>query len=254
MKYKIVMENFKTPDGREMVFSYRKGTSDFEILSDVFLGDRYKILDLDLKKDDTVLDLGAHLGAATLLLASRRDDLKIFAFEPLRENFELLKKNVLDNGIKSEINLFNQAVWFYDDDTVKLFYGDKSPRGRYYHFLGSLFKVQDFYKRDLFKFVNTASLSKIFEDQHIFSCKFLKMNVEGAEYGILRAAPKEVLGMIDRISGEYHNVEPFEIKMPRECLLNQTKGVFKDETGQPERGNVGPFVFVKDLSEKGVEE
>ncbi len=245
MKYKVVKEIFKTKDGCEFALSYRKGTSDFEIISDVLLGDRYKILDLKLKKDDVVLDFGAHIGAATLLLASRRDDLRIFSFEPLRDNFDLLKKNVLDNGIKSEINLFNQAVWFYDDDMVRLFYGDRSPRGRYYHFLGSLFKVQDFYKANLFKNVNTASLSKIFEEYHIFSCKFLKMNVEGAEYGILRAAPKEVLEMIDLISGEYHNIEPFEIKMPRECLLNQTKGVFEDQTDQPEKGNVGPFVFKK---------
>ena len=71
----------------------------------------------------------------------------------------------------------------------------------------------------------------------------MKLDVEGAEYGILKGCPKEVLEMIQRIHGEYHNIEPDRIKMPRAMLLKQAKGVFKDVTGQPEKGAVGPFFF-----------
>jgi FkbM family methyltransferase len=57
-----------------------------------------------IKKGDTVLDLGAHIGYYTLIFAELVGETgKVFAFEPIPEFFELLKKNVEINGYENVI-------------------------------------------------------------------------------------------------------------------------------------------------------
>jgi len=191
------------------------------------------------------MDLGAHVGSVTLLLASIRPDLKIFSYEALRENFNLLLKNVRENNIKSEVTLENQAVWFYEEDEVKVYYGNNSEDGKKHKFIGSLFSKRYFYDNRFFKKASSTNLSEVFEFHNIRHCKFIKMDVEGAEYGILKAAPKEVLEMIDRIHGEYHWIGAKPLANPRSSLLILAKGVYKDITPGREIYPVGPFVFVK---------
>lgn len=54
-----------------------------------------------------VVDVGANIGYYTLLLAKRVK--KVYAFEPDKENFEILKKNVEENSLKNVV-LVNKAV------------------------------------------------------------------------------------------------------------------------------------------------
>lgn len=243
--YDLLEREFEAPNGVKRKFVYREGTNDENVIRAAFCEDEYGILKLDFGPNNIVVDIGAHIGAVTMLFTTIRPDLKIFSFEPLLDNFELLKKNVTENKLDNEMNIFNQAVWFYDDDEVKMYYPDNSEGGKVHKFIGGQFFIHAFYNKKLFKKASTITLSKIFEENRIFNCKFMKIDVEGAEYGILKAAPEEVLRMIERIHGEYHNIEPDRVKMPRKTLLDQTKGVFKDVTGQPEKEAVGPFVFVK---------
>ena len=63
-----------------------------------------------IKKGDTVLDLGAHIGYYTLIFAKLVGDKgKVFAFEPEPNNFNLLKKNVEVNGYQNVV-LIPKAV------------------------------------------------------------------------------------------------------------------------------------------------
>ena len=245
MDYKLSSRKFTAPNGRTMKFWYRENTNDLDTIRGAFEEDEYKICNLKFEKDDIVIDLGAHIGGVTLLLASMRPELKIFAYEAVRENFNLLLKNVRENNIKSEITLENQAVWFYEEDEVKVYYGNNSEDGRKHKFIGSLFAKRDFYDKRVFKMAQATNLSEIFEYHYIRNCKFMKMDVEGSEYGIIKAAPKEILEMIERIHGEYHWIGVTPLKNPRSSLLKLAKGVYKDITPGKEIYPVGPFVFVK---------
>lgn len=243
--YELVQREFKAPNGVKRLFWYRKGTNDENTIRAAFEEDEYKVLDQKFEKNDTVIDLGAHIGAVTLLFTTIRPDLKIFAYEAMKENFELMRKNILANEIKNEMNIFNEVVWFYDEDKVKVFYGNSSKEGRIHKHIGSLFKIHAFYHDKLFKTMDATNLSKVFEDNRIFHCRFMKMDVEGAEYGILKGAPAEVLKMIDRIHGEYHPCGAEPLDKPREMLLKLSKGVFKDVTPGNPTSRVGPFMLVK---------
>jgi len=197
MKYKVVKEKFIAPNGAIAIFSYREGTNDRNTIVGAFCEDKYGILDLKLNRENVVFDIGAHIGAVTVLLASLGLDLQIFAYEPVQENFDLLLLNIEDFKRKNRFHLFNEAVWFYPDDKVKMYYGINSPDGKTHKFIGSQFIHRDFYDPRVFCTAPSTSLSKAFNENSVLHCEFMKLDAERAEYGILKAAPPAVLKMIE---------------------------------------------------------
>jgi FkbM family methyltransferase len=68
-----------------------------------------------IKEDDNVLDIGANIGVMTVLLAKKSSKGKIFAFEPMPNNFNVLKRVVQFFNLKN-VELFDCALG--DSDTV----------------------------------------------------------------------------------------------------------------------------------------
>lgn len=65
---------------------------------------------LNYAKEDTLfIDIGAHYGFFTLLVGTRYKNSKILSFEPVPENFSVLKKNLELNGL-TNIEAYNLAV------------------------------------------------------------------------------------------------------------------------------------------------
>lgn len=60
-----------------------------------------------LKKESVVVDVGANIGYYTLLAARRVK--KVYAIEPDKKCFEILKKNVVENNLKNVV-LINKAA------------------------------------------------------------------------------------------------------------------------------------------------
>ncbi|MCX6726769.1 MAG: FkbM family methyltransferase [Candidatus Shapirobacteria bacterium] len=93
----------------QMKFFYRK--------NDKFIGQRIalgkyeqyetKILLSQINKNSMVVDVGANIGYYTLLMAKVAK--KVYAFEPDKDCFEILKKNVEENKLENVV-LFNKAV------------------------------------------------------------------------------------------------------------------------------------------------
>lgn len=62
------------------------------------------------KKGNTVIDVGANIGYYTVLLADKVGKTgKVYAFEPDKVNFEILKKNIEANNLKN-VEIINAAV------------------------------------------------------------------------------------------------------------------------------------------------
>ncbi|MDO8752056.1 MAG: FkbM family methyltransferase, partial [Candidatus Wolfebacteria bacterium] len=55
--------------------------------------------------------------------------------------------------------------------------------------------------------VETVSLDEIVQKNNIERIDFLKMDCEGAEYGILFNSSPKTIGMIQKISMEYHDMD-----------------------------------------------
>ena len=99
-------------------FYVRPGTTDRKVLPEVVERLAYVRPDfLDLEADDRWLDLGANIGAFTVLAASRGAEVR--AFEPEPENFALLEANVQVNGLRAELH--DAAVTAKDAGTAPLY-------------------------------------------------------------------------------------------------------------------------------------
>ena len=63
----------------------------------------YGIENLPLTKEDKILDIGAHVGIFSITMAKLYPQVNIEAYEPVKENFEKLVKNIKLNGVKNVI-------------------------------------------------------------------------------------------------------------------------------------------------------
>ena len=52
--------------------------------------------------------------------------------------------------------------------------------------------------------VNSTTLKKIIDDHEIDKCDLLKIDCEGAEYGIIESLPTQYLNKIEKMIIEYH--------------------------------------------------
>jgi FkbM family methyltransferase len=56
------------------------------------------------------IDVGANIGLISLQVLRICPELKIFAFEPGKVQYELLHKTVIENSLQNKINIFNKAL------------------------------------------------------------------------------------------------------------------------------------------------
>jgi len=149
----------------------------------------------------TVLDIGANLGFFTLYAACK--GARVLAFEPSKQNFELLQKNVTNNKLGSLVTCVNRALSLCCGEAV-LYEGlDKSGR-----FLSDTVSITDDNRggeKVITTKIETISLNEVFQKYDITTCDFIKMDCEGAEYDILAGADPATLQRVRYISLEYHN-------------------------------------------------
>jgi FkbM family methyltransferase len=162
-------------DGRKMFL----GPTDSLKLSfkryDDFLEDFVKSR---IKKDDTIIDLGANIGFFSLLFAQQIENKgKVYAFEPEPTLFELLKKNVDINNFEN-IEVIQKAVSNKTENT-KLFLSHNPNDHRIYD------------PHDDRKYVNIEStrLDDFFQDSDV-EINFIKSNIQGADFAAILGMPK----------------------------------------------------------------
>ena len=96
-------------NGREVNLYLRPGTSDLDVFEEIFVQNEYAA---EIGKPGGIVDAGAHIGLATVYLATRFPDATIVALEPEPLNYQLLCRNVaaLDNVVTVEAGLWSQVA------------------------------------------------------------------------------------------------------------------------------------------------
>lgn len=240
--YEVKQRTFRTIDNKHAaVFGLREGTSDFNTINSAFREDEYALLEFPFKEGDVFIDIGVHIGGVSILAAIAYRGLKVLAFEPVKENYDLLVKNIEVNGLQSSITPFHLAVSKKSGDTIKIYLGDKgSENGRHHRFIGVQTGKGDYQE------IKTISLNEIMKD--ISVCHYLKVDTEGAEYEIFDGASKETLKKIKYIFGEVHSITT-KYELGIDSIYKLTKGVFQDITPFVERMRVpGHFIFINENS------
>jgi len=176
------------------------GSLSLVTFAEEFYRDIYGLADLGLGPGDAFIDVGANVGFVSIAVASRYPDARVIAFEPAPKTFEILEKNIHDNGI-ANITAVNKAVNADGRDLELLvMHGDSGASNAFTNAtvaeryesenIGELVRVE------------ALSLDAVFDEYSIDRCAFLKLDCEGAEFEVLRTTEK--LDRIDRISMELH--------------------------------------------------
>ncbi len=180
-----------------VVCAVRSKTNDRVIFNQIWLQRVYVPQGFEIKNRDLVIDIGAHIGLFSIFAATYAANGRVYAFEPAPENFRMLQRNIRLNKI-SNIIPANQAVAGVGGTRDFILYKDSTAAHSF------IFGKTE--ERDIIK-VQTVSLDEIVKKNDIQAIDFLKMDCEGAEYGILFNCSPETLKKIRKIGMEYHDMD-----------------------------------------------
>lgn len=90
-------------------FILRANSNDRATFNEIFIHKTYNPKGFEIKNKEVIVDIGAHIGFFSIYAAKNAKNGKVFSFEPSKENYILLDKNVKLNNL-SNIKLFNSAV------------------------------------------------------------------------------------------------------------------------------------------------
>jgi FkbM family methyltransferase len=166
---------------------------------DEFARGMYAITDLQFAPGDVAIDIGAHIGGVSVVLALLRPDIRIIAYEPSSSNFTMLCANLEENGI-TNVTPVQQAVMGEPGELTLTWAAHATA--------GSVVGLSDATRvaRERIGWsserVQCVTLDEVFATHGIDRCSWLKLDCESAEWGIM--AKTGMLERIDRLSLELH--------------------------------------------------
>jgi len=173
-----------------IVIKIRTNSTDLMTLTNVWLVKEYFQHGLNINNEDIIIDIGAHIGLFSLYASQYCKKGKIFCFEPIKNNFDLLEENIMLNKIKN-VFPYNLAVSSNTSTTTIYLSKDEAAHSMYLKNSNPIV-------------VKSTSLEKIFYDHQIEKCDLLKLDCEGAEYDIFEILSESLFYKINKIVLEYH--------------------------------------------------
>ena len=179
---------FETKEGIKIMI--RVNSTDIMALTHVWLIEEYSKYDFKIEKTDTVIDVGAHIGLFSLHTSQICKNGKIYAFEPMIENYDILKSNIQLNNF-SNIKAENCAI---SNSSSKITIYQNNDESGHSKFIETNNPIE----------VNSKSLNEIFNDEKIEKCDLLKLDCEGSEYEIIDSLEDKNFEKIEKMIIEYH--------------------------------------------------
>lgn len=131
---------------------------------------------LNTKNPETIFDIGGNIGYISLLLKKAYPNAEIHTFEPIHSTFDVLKKNCELNDCELKINecgLSDKSgyftYYFYPEDS-----GNSSMRN-----LSNRESVEEIK-------AEVKTLDSYVEENGVENIDFMKIDVEGAEFSVLK--------------------------------------------------------------------
>ena len=183
----ILGENYLFWDG---IFS-----NTVEIVSgELNQGNEYDFTNIDFKEGDCVIDIGGNIGMISIYLAKKFPFLKIYAFEPVRENYENFLKNIKLNNIPDGTIIVENKAVTKDGRMINMRGGSS---------ISDVIPVGAATQEENCN-IESITLEEIFKKHNIGKLKLLKIDCEGSEYEILYNTKPEILKSIEYVRGEFH--------------------------------------------------
>jgi len=167
-----------------------------DLVDEIFIKEIYTPKFLRIEKGDTVVDVGANLGAFSLY-AAQNGAKNIIDVEPLPQNISLIKRNFHIN--KFSLPQIEGIALSDKKGFAKLYLGDLDSHNSLFdhNFLNTKFEK--------YIWVRTATLKDVLDKENIKHVDFLKIDCEGSEGQIVASTPIAVWKDIDKVVIEYHD-------------------------------------------------
>lgn len=183
--------------------TYRAGSSDIEIIYEILLkkGKKSEYWLPSCLSPNVIFDIGGNIGITSILLANQFPNAKIFTFEPMKENFEILTKNI---NHYPNVKAFNVALGD-ENKEIEMFLSDNSSNfggGSLYEKGVNLNQTEK---------VQMMTVGTVLEKEKIDTVDIIKIDTEGAEYNILSSFPKSILSNLTWLVGELHGIDDFKL-------------------------------------------
>lgn len=167
---------YETPAG-DVTFEYVDSEgfkSAYRVINDNTIGDRKVPFDVFYKPDaDALIDVGAHHGVYSTILATLNPQASLYCFEPDEYNRSRLKQTLRHNNIEATIR--SEVVTDYTGEITFYKWGEASQSH------STIPPVQDGIEVSL-PCVSLVDMMR----EHNLTSPFLKIDAEGEEYNILR--------------------------------------------------------------------
>ena len=159
---------------------------------------------IKVESGDIVLDCGACYGDTALFFAlSAGETGKVYSFECIRENMQIMRKNLeLNPRLANSIQIVDRAL------------SDKSDEILSFCVLGAGSFSSERWKRDTQGMeqvtATTAAIDDFMYSEHLPRVDFIKMDIEGAELSALQGAEKTIRTFKPKLAiCVYHKTEDF---------------------------------------------
>jgi FkbM family methyltransferase len=221
----------------------------YTVFETLFLGNKLKVLDnasfdfmnkelfeTEIYKFNTstespyIIDCGANIGLAIIYFKQIYPDAEILAFEPDPKVFDALKFNIQTFNFDN-VTLINKAVW--NKVEILKFYSEGADGGR-------KALVSD---SDNIIEVQTVQL----RDYITQKVDFLKIDIEGAEYEVLKDI-SDLLHNVERIFVEYHSFVGQSQHIPELLEIIKNAG-FRLHISSPGFSSNSPFLHLTEYAQ-----
>jgi FkbM family methyltransferase len=173
-----------------IVFSIRPLGFDRYILNEIWIHHDYNPDSRSIQPNDTVVDLGAHLGGFSIYAAQL--GAQVYALEPSPQSFELLVKNIKANSLEEKI-IPHQVAIGPTKKKIKLYINPSNPAMN-----------SEVARTNETITAQAVTLASIFEKYKIGACNLLKCDIEESEYELFYKLPSQLFEKIERIYLEFH--------------------------------------------------
>lgn len=187
--------------GKERLLKLKNGLGfyithhlDAHVIFEIFINRDYY---LKLDKVQTIFDVGAHVGIASIFLSINYPSALIYAFEPNKKSYQRLKKNLNYNKIEN-VKVFNWAIAGKVAPKRTLYINPRSGMSTMFERGDKGISVE---KQALI----TKTLLGFMKARKIKSVDLIKMDCEGGEYEILLGLNSSAYRQIKAFVIEYHD-------------------------------------------------
>ena len=178
---------------------FRDGTSDASIISVNFCEKPECVFPIgaDIK---CIFDIGGNIGILAVIMANHFPNAKIFSFEPVKENYDIMLKNVESYP---NVKAFNYGLGS-ETKTLEIKTSDDPTNHGGFSFYDIGVNTEGRKQEVLVRDINEV-IAELGVDIDL-----IKIDTEGAEYDVLTSISLDNLESIDFILGELHGVKDFE--------------------------------------------